>query len=78
MLSDVRRHHFSVLWRCIVQNPLDQVIAVLVAGNINQGNSSSVTTPFTNTVQVAAEEVRASNFEALFHNLGRELVRRIF
>lgn len=68
VLSNVRRHHLPVLRSGVIQNPLDQVVAVLVASNVNQRNSSPVPAPFTHTIQVATEEIRATDFKALFHN----------
>jgi uncharacterized metal-binding protein len=71
-------NYLSVLRSRIIQDPLYKIVAILVAGNINQWDACPVVAPLANPIQVTAKEIRSSNFEALFNNLGRELIRRIF
>jgi hypothetical protein len=59
------------------QDILDEIIAVLITGNINQRDAWSVETPFTDTVEIATEEVNSTNFETLFNNLGGKLIHTI-
>lgn len=78
VLADMSSNDLTMLGRSIVQNPLDQVVAILIAGNVNQRDSSSVTAAFADTVEIAAEEVTTSNLETLLNNLRGELVGTVF
>jgi hypothetical protein len=55
-------HHLTMLRSGVVKNPLDKVVAVLIARNVNQGDSSAVTAAFTDPIKVAPKELRSSNF----------------
>lgn len=77
MLPNVGSNNLAVLWGCIVENPLDQVVAVLVACNIDQRNASTISAPFADSVEVAAQELSTANLEALLNYLGGELVGTI-
>jgi hypothetical protein len=66
-----------VLLRSMRKNPLDQVVAVLVAGDVDQRDARTVRTAFTDAVQVAREELRSSDLEALLNDLGRELIHAV-
>lgn len=70
-------NYLTMLRGRVVQDPLYKIIAILVAGNINQWDTCAVLTYLTNPIQVAAKEIGSPNFEALFDYLGRKLVRRI-
>lgn len=67
-------NHLPMLRSGIVENPLDQVVAVLIAGNVDQGNASAVSTSFTNAVKVTTKEIGAANLQAFLHDLRSELV----
>lgn len=77
MLANMGSHHFSVLWSGVVEDPLHKVVAVLITGNVNQGNARAITTTLTNPIKVTTEEVRATNLEALLHNFRRKLIRTV-
>jgi hypothetical protein len=77
VLSDVCRHHLSVLGGSIVENPLHQVVAILVAGNINQRDPGTITAALADTVEVAAQELGTPNLETLLHHLGGKLVSAV-
>jgi hypothetical protein len=70
----VGRDHFTMLRSGIVENPLHQVVAVLVASNVDQGNSSSVTPSFTDTVEIPSQEVAPAYLQALLHDLRGKLI----
>lgn len=59
------------------QDVLDQVVAVLVAGDVDQRDARTVRTAFADAVQVAREELRSSDLEALLNDLGRELIHAV-
>jgi hypothetical protein len=50
MLPDVGCDNFTVLRCGIVKYPLDQVIAILVARDVDQGNAGSVTSTFAHSI----------------------------
>lgn len=77
MLPDVSGDHLAVLRSCVVQDPLDEVVAVLVAGNIDEWDTSTILATFADSIEVATQEISASNLEALFNHLGRELIRTV-
>lgn len=60
------------------QNPLDEVIAVLIAGNINQGDTRSVNSTFADTIEITGKELGSSNLQALLNYLGGVLVEAVF
>lgn len=59
---------------CVVEDPLNQVVAILIAGDINQWDPSPITTAFTNSVKVASKKLSTSNLQAFLDNLGGKLV----
>lgn len=77
VLSDMGSNHLTMLRRSVVKNPLNKVISVLVAGNVNQRNASAVAAPFANSIKISTEKLGTSNLEALLHNLGGELISAI-
>jgi hypothetical protein len=69
--------NLPMLGSSIVEDPLDEVVAVLVTRNVNQRDASAVSTSFTNAVQVARKKIAAPDLETLLDNLGSELVSAI-
>ncbi len=75
------------------EDVLDQVIAVLIAGDcecpltdnkqdqaaltVNQRNARPVLTPLAHTLEIAFEEIGATNLQAFLHYLGSELVHAV-
>ena len=78
MLSDVSGHNLSVLRRGIVEDPLDQIVSVLVAGYIDQRDASTIAAPLANSIEVTPKEIRTTNLQALLDNFGGKLVGAIF
>lgn len=74
MLSDVGSNSVAMLGRSIVENPLYEIVAILIARDINQRDTGTVSAAFTNSVQVAAKKFCTTNLETLLNNLGGELV----
>lgn len=77
MLADVSSDHISVLGIGVGQDVLNEIIAILVAGNVNQWNTRTVKTTLADSVKVAAEKLGASDLEAFLNNLGSELIHGI-
>ncbi len=78
MLADMSGNNLLVLGTRVSQNPLDQVVAVLVTCDINEGDSRAIHTALTHAIEISIKELRSSNFEALLNYLGGKLVRTIF
>lgn len=74
VLPNMGSNHLSVLRSSVIENPLDKIVAVLVAGNIDQWNTSAISTAFTDAVKVPTKEVSTTNLEALFDDLGCKLI----
>lgn len=61
----------------IVNDPLNQVVAVLIRRDVNDGQAGPVIVSLGNLVQISLTKLAASNLEALFHNLRGKLVEAI-
>lgn len=77
VLSNMSSHDVAMLRAGVGQDVLDQVVAVLITGNINEWNARSVGTAFADTIQVSTEKLGPANLQALLDNLGGELVRAV-
>lgn len=77
MLADVRGNRLAKLRSRVVEDPLNQVVAVLVAGNVNERDTSPVRTALADAVEVPAQKLGASNLEALLNNLGGKLISAV-
>lgn len=77
VLADVGSDNLTVLGGGVSQDVLDEVVAVLVAGNVDQRDPRAVEAAFADAVQIASEEIGAANLETLFDNLGGELVHAV-
>lgn len=77
MLADVCSDHVSVLGIGMGQDVLNEIIAILVAGNVDQRNARTVETTLADSVKVAAKKLRASDLEAFLNDLGSELIHGV-
>lgn len=77
VLSNMSSHNLAVLWAGMSQNILNQIVSILVTGNVDERNAGSVGTALADSIQVASEELRSSNLEALLDDLGRKLIRAV-
>jgi hypothetical protein len=77
VLSDVLSHNLTVLGVGVRENVLDEIVAVLVAGDVDQWDARTIETAFTDSIKIAAEEVNTANLEALLNDLGCKLVHAI-
>lgn len=69
--------HVSVLGIGVGQDVLNEIIAILVAGNVDQWNTRTVKTTLADSVKVAAEKLGASDLEAFLNDLGSELIHGV-
>lgn len=44
---------------------------------IDQGNTRTIRSPLTDTLEIALKEIRATDLETLLHNFGGELVHAV-
>jgi len=56
----------------VSENILDEVVAVLVAGDVDQWNARTIETTLTDTVKIASEGVNTQSL-GLLNDLGRKL-----
>jgi len=77
VLADVSSDHVSVLGVGMGQDVLNEIIAILVAGNVDQRNARAVETTLTDPVKVAAQKFGASDLETLLNDFGSELIHGI-
>lgn len=77
VLPDVTRDHLTVLRVGVRENVLDQVVAVLITGNVDQGDARTIVATLTNSVEVATKEINTTNLQALLDNLGGKLVHAV-
>jgi hypothetical protein len=69
--------NLAVLGGSMGENVLDEVVAVLIAGDVDQGNPRTVDPALADAVQVAAQKLGAANLQTLLNNLGGELVHAV-
>ena len=77
VLSNMGSNHLTMLRRSVVKNPLNKVISVLVAGNVNQRNAGAIAASLANSIKISTQELGTTNLETLLHNFGGELVGAI-
>lgn len=77
VLANMTSNMLTVLRVGVSQDILDQVVAVLITGNVDQRNAGSVVAAFADAVEVAAEEVGTTNLEALLNNLRSKLIHTV-
>jgi hypothetical protein len=53
----------------VSQDVLDEIVAILVAGDVDQRNTRTINASFAHTVQVAVEKLNTADLEALLNDL---------
>lgn len=77
VLANVAGNKLTMLRVGVSQDVLNEVVAILVTGDIDQWNAWAIKTAFADTIKIAAEEVGTTNLEALLNNLGGELIHAV-
>jgi len=77
VLANVLGDNLAMLRVGVCENVLDEVVAVLITRNINQGNARTIVVTFTDSIKVASKEVDTADLEALLNNLRSELVHAV-
>jgi len=78
VLADMGSNDLAVLGSGVGQDVLDEVVAVLIAGNVDQRDPGTVHAALADAVQVAAEELGTTDFQALLDDFGSKLVHAVF
>jgi hypothetical protein len=74
VLADVDGDLLSLVVVGIHQNPLYQIVAVLVTGNINQRNARTIWVCGSDDAKVVLEELNTANLQTFLYNLGGKLI----
>jgi hypothetical protein len=77
VLSDVRRNDFTTLRISVGEDILHEVIAKLIASNVNERHARAVDAGFRDAIQVTIKEIDTSGSQTLFNHLGSVLVGAI-
>lgn len=59
------------------EDVLDEVVAILITRNVDQGNAWTIKATLANAIKVATEEFRTTNLEALFNDLRSKLIHAV-
>jgi hypothetical protein len=78
VLADVASDNLPMLRVGVSQNVLNEIVAILVAGNINKWNSRTIKTTFADAIKVATQKLDATYLQALLHYFRRKLVHAVF
>jgi hypothetical protein len=73
----MRSNPVTVLGAGMGEDPLDKIVAILVAGNVNQGDTGAIYAAFADLLKVAVDEVVALSLQALLNHLGGVLVHAV-
>lgn len=77
VLADVAGDNLPVLGVGVSKNVLNEIVAVLVAGNVNEWDTGTVVAAFANTIKISTKKLHSTNLEAFLDNLGGELIHAI-
>lgn len=77
MLADVASNELAVLRVGVGQDVLNEVVAVLVAGDVYQGDTGTIVTTLANSIKIATEKIGTTNLEALLNDLGGKLIHAV-
>ena len=77
MLADVGSDNLATLGIGVGEDVLNEVVAKLVAGNVDKRHAWAIRTSFADDVKVAVEEFGAADLEALLDDLGSKLIHAV-
>lgn len=77
VLANVSGNQLAVLRGSVCEDILDEIVAVLVTGNINERDPGPIEAAFADAVQVAAQKIWSANFQALLNHLRSKLVHAV-
>jgi hypothetical protein len=77
MLADVGSNNLTMSRVGMRENVLDEVVTILITGDVDQWDSRTIRTTIGDTGKVALKEIDTTNLEALLNDLGGELVHAV-
>jgi hypothetical protein len=77
VFANVLSNNLTMLRVGVREDVLDEVVSILIARNVNQGNARTIVTTLTNSIEIAGKEVNTTNFEALLNNFGSKLIHAV-
>lgn len=77
MLANVNGDLLALVMMSIHQDPLNQIVAILIASNVDERNTRSIWTLSSDDSQVAIQELESTNLETLLDNLGSKLINAV-
>jgi hypothetical protein len=78
VLANVLSNDLTMLRIGVSENVLDEVVAVLIAGDVNERDARTVVATLTDSIEITTKEVNTTNLEALLNHLGSKLIHAIF
>jgi len=78
VLADVASDNLPMLRVGVRKNVLDEVVTVLIAGNVDEWDTWTVRASFADTIEISAEKFDTTNLKALLDNLGGKLIHAVF
>ena len=77
MLANMCRHNLSMLWVGVGKDVLDEVVAILITGNIDQRNTRTINAALTDSIKISTKELRTTNLQAFLDYLRSKLIHRV-
>lgn len=74
MLSDMDGNLFSLMVMSIHENPLYEIVAVLIASDVYEGYARTVGMSCSNDTKVPVEKLNSTDLEAFLNDLGSKLI----
>jgi hypothetical protein len=74
VLANMDSNLLALMNVSIHQNPLNEIVAVLISSNIDERNARTIRPSSSDDSKIAIQEVQSANLEALLNNLGGKLI----
>ena len=78
MLANMGGDNLSMLRVGVGEDVLNEVVTILVTGDVDKWNTRAIKTALADTIEIAAKKVHAANLETLLNNLGGKLIHAVF
>lgn len=78
MLANVGRDYLTTLRISVGEDVLDEVVAELVASDVDEGHARTVRMGLAHTVEIAIQKLRTTDLQALLDHLGGKLIHAVF
>ena len=74
MLANVNSDLLPLVMMGVHQDPLNQIVAILIPRNVNERNTRTVRMCSGNNAKIALKELHTTNLQTLFDNFGGKLI----